>query len=255
MTDFDKEYVVDLWKTGAHGVEVGLKKEEELRSKSRQFTKDMDIIGEVKRNGEENGYVAFRESPWKVENPNKYLVIKYFSKSINWKASLEQLVAKSLMQSLSADLPLPTFMINIAKSEYLITLEKIRRKPKIGKDMFAFSLIGDEYAVYTYSIETDRFSVGSDWFVYDEQRNKIADIDGAKFNIGGKFTIKLDTSNPNYIPLLDSVLILFATINRYLDELEENLDESIKLIREKKEKAQITKEEAALYLNPRRVKM
>ncbi len=255
MTKYNREYVVDLWKTGAHGIEVGIKKEDQLRAKSRQFTKDMDIIGEVKKDGAENGYIAFREDPWKRELPNKCVILKYFSKSINWKASLEQLVAKSIMQSQAADLSLPTFMINISKTDYLITVEKIRRRPKMGKDMFAFNIIDEEMVVNTFSIETDRFSIGSDWFVYDQRRNKIAQIDGAKFNIGGKFTIEIDTTNEHYHKALDTVLILFSALNRYLDELEKDLEKSIDMIKDGKIKAEITKEEAMLYLNPRRIKM
>ncbi|MCY3412937.1 MAG: hypothetical protein INQ03_14965 [Candidatus Heimdallarchaeota archaeon] len=255
MSKYDLEYEVDLWKTGAHGVEVGIKKEAELRSKSRQFTKDSDIIGEVRRGDKEAGYIVFREEPWKQELPNKHVILKYFTKSITWKASLEQLVARTLMQSVAGDLALPAFMVNVSNTEYLVTLEKIKRKPKLGKSSYAFHLIDDEYNVYTYAIETDRLSIGSDWFVYDDQHEKIAEIDGAKFNIGGKYTIKINSKSENYQSGLDTVLILFASLNKYLEEIEADLEKSVKEIKKGKIRGKISKEEAMLYLNPRRIKM
>lgn len=254
MAKFNKKIEVDLWKTGAHKVEIGIKKEEVLRSKSRQFTKDMDIYGEVKQNGELYGYVSYRETPWALEDPNKQIVIKLFTKSINWKASLEQLVAKSFMQSIPADRAMPVFMININNTDHLITLEKTHRKPAIGKSIFAFNIIDDDNNVHVYAIETDRLSLGSDWFVLDEQREKIAEIDGSKFNVGGKYTIKIDTKSKNYDSALDSVLILFSALNRFLEDVDKHLDSSVKKIKKGEVKAQITKEEAMLYLNPRRIK-
>lgn len=254
MTKYDKEIVVDLWKTGAHKIEVGIKKEEVLRSKSRQFTKDTDIIGEVKKDGDLYGYVSYRETPWELEDPNKQIVIKLFTKSINWKASLEQLVAKSFMQSIPANRAMPVFMININNTDHLITLEKTHRKPSIGKSIFAFNIIDDDNNVNVYAIETDRLSLGSDWFVFDEQRNKIAVIDGSKFNIGGKYTIKIDTKSKNYDSVLDSVLILFSALNRFLGDVDKHLNSSVKKIKKGEIKPQITNEEAMLYLNPRRIK-
>ena len=37
----------DLYSTGFHGEEVGLRQYEVWRAKSRQFTKDADIIGKI----------------------------------------------------------------------------------------------------------------------------------------------------------------------------------------------------------------
>ena len=62
----DKEIVVDLWKTGAHGIEIGLKQDEQHRAKSRQFSKGTDIIGEYKE-GDKKGYVTYRTGPWDDE--------------------------------------------------------------------------------------------------------------------------------------------------------------------------------------------
>ncbi len=64
---------------------------EEYNSKSRQFTSDSDIIGEVKNRTE--GYLTVRTSPLEdLENEQK-VVIKYFTKSMNWKASMEELIS------------------------------------------------------------------------------------------------------------------------------------------------------------------
>lgn len=250
---FDKEIEVDMWKTGAHAVEIGIKKEAELRSKSRQFSKDMDIVGQVVEE-KTVGYITFREEPWKLEEPDKYVVIKGFTKSINWKASLEQLVAKTMMQSVAADRAMPVFMINLSNSEHLVTLEKTHRKPSIGKSIYAFNLINDDLNVLTYAIETDRMSIGNDWFVFDNSRNKVAEIDGSKFNIGGKYIIRLNTELETYNSKMEYVLILFAALNNYLSDIEGAVEKGMKKIKDGKAIAKVSKEEAQLYLNPRRIK-
>ncbi|MGI9386688.1 MAG: hypothetical protein ACR2OX_04600, partial [Methyloligellaceae bacterium] len=59
-----EHFTVDLWVTDLHGVEIGIYQHSRHRAKSRQFTKDMDIFGEVKEDGERAALLAFREGLW-----------------------------------------------------------------------------------------------------------------------------------------------------------------------------------------------
>ena len=73
----DRKIELDLWKTGMHGIEMGIKQDEQHRAKSRQFSKDMDIIGEYK-DGDRKGYVGYRTTPWDEEKDDlkRKIVIK-----------------------------------------------------------------------------------------------------------------------------------------------------------------------------------
>src|SRR5512137_2504875 len=42
-----KKIVVNMWKTGMHGARIGIKKDAQWQSKSRQFSPEMDIVGDV----------------------------------------------------------------------------------------------------------------------------------------------------------------------------------------------------------------
>jgi len=252
---FETEIIVDLWKTGAHKVEMGVKKDLEHRSKSRQFTKDSDIIGEVNQDSKDAGYVSYRTEPWKLEIPNQRIVLKYFTEGMNWKASMEELVSKGIAKSLSAQRGMPVFMINLQESEYLVTLEKVQRDKSFGKSIYAFTIVDEKNrGLYPFSIEADRMTLGSDWDVFDRHREKIAKIDGSKFNIGGKYTIKLDKKSQNYRKELPEVLVLFSTLNRFLEDVEKKLDKTRKKFKDDKLEMIVESEEAMLYLNPRRIK-
>lgn len=254
--DVTKEYVVDLWKTGAHKVEIGIKKEDVLRAKSRQYTKDFDIIGEVNRDGKDAGYVGFRTDPWKAEIPKKKIVIKFFTEGISWKGSLEELISRGITNSLSANQGLPVFMINLSTADYLIVMEKVIRRKFLEKSIFSFALVDEKTLVsHSFSIVADRFSIGSDWDVFNQRQEKIAEIDGSKFNIGGKFKIKINAKAVGYSNELDQVLILFSTLTRYINDVEDKLEDTLKMIKKDDAEIVIDQEEANLYLNPRRMKI
>lgn len=252
----DREIIVDLWKTGAHSINVGIHQDQQHQAKSRQFTKDTEIIGDVEERDEEAGYVTYREDPWKEDIPTKRIIIKDFTKSMNWRGSLEELLARGIAQSISADKALPSFIINLSKSQYLIPLEKVQRHGTLGKQIYCFIIVDSETnESFPFSVEADRMSLGGDWEVFDHYREKIADIDGSKFNVGGKYTIKIKTDAPTYRNELPEVLILFSTLLKFLEDVEKKLEESIKKIKKEKLKITLDQQEAVLYNNPRLVKM
>ncbi len=246
--------VVDLWKTGAHGAEIGFKKSTQHQAKSRQFTKDTDIIGDIKEGKEEKGYVTFRENPWKEEIPAKKLVIKSFTQSMNWKGTMEELIARGVAQSISAEKGMPSFIINISGEEYMIPLERVQRRASMNKAIYALIIIDEKTnEAHPFSIEENRLTLGSDWDVYDMRRKKIAKIDGSKFNIGGKYTIDIDEEAPTYHKRLADVLVLFSTSLRFLDDVEEKLKKTVEYLEKSDEEIKLTKEEAMLFMNPRRI--
>lgn len=249
---FTKKIIIDLWKTSAHGIELGFKKEDVLRAKSRQFTKDTDIIGEVKEKGDTIGYVSYREDPWKEDIPNKRLIIKHFTKGMNWKGSMEEMLGRGVSQSLAADKGIPAFVINLQNNKHLIKLERVQRHGSFNKKIYSFVIVDDDdYEVSLYYIQEDRLTLGSDWDVYDRAGKKIAKIDGAKFNVGGKYDLELDEDSPFFRKELDEVLILFCTFLRFAKETEKKLEKTMKILKDPAVEFKIRKNEADLYKNPR----
>src|SRR5262245_38211742 len=58
------KYTVDLWWTDLNSVEIGFFKHSRHRAKSRQFSKDSDVIGAVDVNGERKGILTYRRGLW-----------------------------------------------------------------------------------------------------------------------------------------------------------------------------------------------
>ena len=252
--EFTRTIIVDLWKTGVHSIKIGVKKDLEHQAKSRQFTKDAEILGKVDEDNKTKGYLTFRKNPWKAENPNKKLVLKYFSKSMNWKCTLEEMVSKGIAQTLAGKESLPSFFINMANDEYLVYLEKVQKDGSFGKNVYAFGITDPKSRnFYPYTIEENRLTLGSDWTVKDINSTKLAEIDGAKFNMGGKFKIKINTETSTYHPKLVNVLILFACYNRFSKNVEKNLEKTVEHLKDSGEILTLSSQDSMMLLNPRRI--
>ncbi|MFX0113708.1 MAG: hypothetical protein ACFFB3_04105 [Candidatus Hodarchaeota archaeon] len=243
---------VDLWKTGLHGAEIGLRQQEQHRAKSRQFTKDSDIFGRVKVDDKDTGYVAYRKDPWSAELPHQRLIIKLFSDSMAWKGTFEELLGPGLAHTLAVDQPMPVFMANVPKHDPLIRIEKIARVRSVGKKIYGFEILRKEKALEFYKVDAARFSLGKDWDVYDFRDKQIAHVDGKMMDIGGRYEIKFFKEyEPS--PPLEDILVMFAASQRFLDDVEDRLMKVAKGIRKGKYTIDLDSDEAALYRNPRRL--
>ncbi len=79
---------VDLWRTKLHREEWGIRLEAQRAQKDRQWTRDMDMIGEIKKDGETYGFLGQREKLWKAKDPlERRFVMKMFSKGGYWRGS------------------------------------------------------------------------------------------------------------------------------------------------------------------------
>ena len=84
------KFEVSLWLTDSNTTEIGIYQQDRYRAKSRQFTKDMDILGEVKEDGKRVGLVAYRKDAWKKETDMKRrMVIKLFTDEVNWRGTMD----------------------------------------------------------------------------------------------------------------------------------------------------------------------
>ncbi|MHA2364653.1 MAG: hypothetical protein ACXAC7_11905 [Candidatus Hodarchaeales archaeon] len=213
-------------------------------SKSRQFTKDMDIIGEIKEEGKGNGSIGIRKD---IEEER--LVIKAFSKSMNWIGTMEESVSREVIHSHVLGHQFPSFILIIPKYEYLVVLEK--NEGGLGKkEKFHFTVFDKEREAQWFMLEKQRVSAGDDWDIKNMQGKVVGKVDGKMMDIGGQWDVQFYSEPLSKNKAFVMSLILFAVSRRYSDDIEERIENIIKNAKKGK-KYLIDKNEITLYENPR----
>lgn len=250
---------VDLYKTKLHGATIGIRQKDQYMSKSRQFTSNMEVKGEIKffygyeQKKERDGYtevLAINEYFWETDkdsklferaknsykdyDPKEYskimrkLIIKTFigldkeneTNKGKWTGSIEESQVMSLAMTFGEKDPLPFFWINMPGYKYRIPI--FRTHATIG-ERYVFPLIDEETGkVDVYYIEGKRFTPGSDFEVKNAATmEKVAWVDDRTGNIGGKVDIQLFEENDdlNRRRSFVRILILFAGASKYFHDL------------------------------------
>lgn len=253
-----KKIVVDLWKTGLHGAEIGIREKETRMSKSRQFTRDMDLIGAVEIDGEKAGHVGMRKDPWelpkgakKEDEYKRRLIIKAFNESGSWKGTIEELLGWEIKNSVSVGEPQPAFMCVVSGTKYITMIEKLHTRWRAN---YSMQLIDDSENVGLYTIKADRFSLGSDWYIEDVTGKKVAEVDGKVLDIGGEFEIKIFDEQLGKNTVFVNTLKLFAATLKYLDDIEDKIGKTVDGIR-KGYKLELEKSEIKFFKNPRLIRV
>jgi len=135
------DFQVEVWITNFNSYEFGFWKRERNRSKSRQFTTDMDIFAEVIENGKRTGVLGYRKELWKgASGMDKRLVFKLFSETLNWKASMDMMLGRSMQQTLAAGgMPVMSYSINTSPDDYIVYLERSAHKWPLMPENFCSS--------------------------------------------------------------------------------------------------------------------
>lgn len=250
----ERRFAVDLWATSINDVEIGIMRQTQHRAHSSQFTKDMDVIGQVKEDGKRTGIVAYRKALWKEKTGlEKRLVIKLFSDTMSWRATMDMMLGRSLQLTHGADgMPAPAFMINFARDDHAIQLERSAYKLAFFPERFSFAVHSDGAPRY-YKLRQKLLSFGSDYDLYDERNRKIGGIDGKLASVGGYWKVRCDGAEAS--PALDATLKLFCAMLRFNKDARAHVTELSKELRAgqligKKLEAN----ERDLYLNPRRAR-
>jgi len=259
LVEIERKIIVDLWRTRLHGEIVGIKQKEEYMAKSRQFNRDLELFGEVKeeKKGDEEtiGYVGYRQGLWDEEPDklNRRLVIKLFSKSMYYQGTIEELVGREFTRSISARKDFPCFTVLLDNHDYLISVNKTRG-----------GLFVPEWFVFRLTTETGlipiilkhKIGLGIDYRVVNAiGKKQIGMIDGKKFDIGGKYVIKLKAVEEN---LLDNnmirTLILFAASLKFHEDIYKKIKIGVKRMRKGEwEGPTLSNEELLLLRNPRAI--
>lgn len=246
--------VVDLWRTKLHKEEWGIKLDAQRAQKDRQWTKDMDQIGTVNKDGDKYGIIAIREQLWEQEDPlARRFIIKMFTPSNYWRGTIEQLQGESVAITLASHEPSPVFICVLDNTSNVVKIRHVPHKQRFRGEIFAFDYVDDNGIAHAFIIDDKRFTLGSDWVVKDVHRNKVAFINGKFLNVGGKFVIKVFDKKLASDKTFLNVIILFSSMLRYYRAIQKNIRRVVKELRINETiDLKLDESEADLYQNPRK---
>ncbi len=249
----DRRFAVDLWATSINDVEIGIMKQTQHRAKSTQFTKDMDVIGQIREDGRRTGVVAYREGLWKEKSGvEKRLVLKLFSETMSWRATMDMMIGRSLQLTHGADgMTVLAFMINAARNDHAIQLERSAYKLAFFPERFSFAIHGEAGPRF-YKLRQNLFSFGADYDLYDQSDRKIGVIDGKLASVGGYWKVRCEAAHAT--TSLDMTLQLFCAMLRFNKDARRHVDALAAEMRAGRIRGALEANERDLYLNPRRAR-
>ena len=247
------EFTVNVWITPFNSVEFGIYKHSRNRAKSRQFTTDMDVFAEITQNGERTGLLGYREDLWrKNTGMDKRLVFKLFNETVNWRATMDLMIGRSLQLTLGArGLPVTCFSVNTGDHEQMVYIERSANKWPLMPEYFSFFLLDDGKPQF-YKLRRDLINLGGDYTLYNQNNENIGDLDGKVFSIGGKWYGRVKSEHAD--PRLLVVLKLFCGMLIFNDEARRHMRRLSRDIAAGIYTPKLEKQEADLYMNPRRVR-
>ncbi|MET0193465.1 MAG: hypothetical protein ABW200_08855, partial [Hyphomicrobiaceae bacterium] len=241
------------WITDLNWTEFGVYKHSRNRAKSRQFTTDMDIYAEVIENGERTGLIGYLEDLWKKNTGmDKRLVFKLFNETLNWRATMDLMIGRSLQLTLGArGLPVTVFSLNTGDHEQMVYLERSANKWPLLPENFSFFLLEDGKPTF-YRLKRDFIDLGGDYTLYNHHNQKIGRLDGRVFSIGGywKGSVKTEHADPRLLV----VLKMFCGMIIFNQDARRHMRSLVRAIAKGKFTPKLEKQETDLYMNPRRVR-
>jgi hypothetical protein len=247
-------FIVDVWITDINFTEFGIYKRSRNKAKSRQFSTDMDIFAEVIEDGERTELLGYREDLWKNNTGmDKRLVFKLFSDNLNWRATADLMLGRSIQQTIGArGLPVMTYSINTDDDQYVIYIERSANKWPLLPEYFSFFLMDEKGKPEFYRLRRDVINLGGDYTLYDQRGENIGHLDGKVFSVGGKWKGKVKDVVAG--KRLLTVMKLFAGMIVFNGECRRHMKSLYRDIRAGRIDPKLERQEADLYMNPRRVR-
>ncbi|MGQ0455922.1 MAG: hypothetical protein ACT4OU_02545 [Hyphomicrobium sp.] len=247
------DFAVDVWITPFNSIEFGFWKRDRNRGKSRQFTTDMDVFAEIIENGERTGVLGYRKELWNdASGMDKRLVFKLFSDTLNWRASMDLMLGRSIQQTIGArGVAVTTYTINTSDDDFVIYLERSANKWPLCPEHFSFFIM-DGGTPKFYRFRRDIINLGGDYSLIDQNGETVGYIDGAVLTIGGRWkcSVRVDHADPRMM----MVMKLFAGLIVFNGEAQSHVKAMARGIRRGEITPDIQRQEADLYMNPRRVR-
>lgn len=248
-----QEFIVDVWLTNFNSVEFGLYKHSRNKAKSRQFTSDMDIFAEIIENGERTGLLGYREDLWKKNaGMDKRLVFKLFNETLNWRATMDLMIARSLQLTLGArGVPVLAFSLNANDGDHMVYVERSANKWPFMPENYSFFIMSEGRPLF-YRLRRDFVDISGDFTLYDEQNFAIGRLNGRVFSLGGYWKGRVKTEKADKTLMM--VLQLFCGMLCFRRSALQHSRAIAKAVRRGEYVPKLEKQEIDLYMNPRRVR-
>ena len=247
------DFTVDVWITPFNSIEFGFWKKQRNKGKSRQFTTDMDVFAEIIENGQRTGVLGYRKELWNdASGMDKRLVFKLFSDTLNWRASMDLMLARSIQQTIGArGVPVTTYSINTNDDDYIVYLERSANKWPLCPEHFSFFIMEDG-APRFYRIARDIINIGGDYTLIDQFGETVGHIDGSILTIGGQWncTVRGDHADPRVLmvmKLFAGMLVFNKSVRRHVKALAQDIAAG-------RIEPDLQRQESDLYMNPRRMR-
>lgn len=247
------EFQVNVWITDLNSIEFGIYRHSRNKAKSRQFTSDMDIYAEVTENGERTGLIGYREDLWKKQaGLERRLVMKLFNESLNWRASMDLMIGRSLQHTIGArGEPVTTYAVNIGSHEYVVMLERSANKWPLLPENFSFFIM-DNGEPRFYRLRRTLLNLGGDYTLLDERDREVGHVDGRVVTIGGYWDcrIRADHASSQLVMVLQlfcGMLVFNRGARRHVKRIYRDVLNGAHV-------PKIQRQESDLYMNPRRVR-
>jgi len=248
-----QKFVVDVWLTDLNATEVGIYRHSRNRAKSRQFSTDMDIYAEVIENGQRTGLIGYRKELWKnATGTDRRLVFKLFTPALNWRATMDLMVGRSLQLTLGArGEPVTAYSINTSDDNFMIYLERSASKWPLLPEHFSFLIVSDGKTKF-YRLQRALINLGGDYTLYDEADQAIGYVDGKLFSLAGKWRGAVRSEHAD--KKLMTALKLFSGLIVFNGQARRHMKRLWRDVRAGRTTPAIERQEQDLYMNPRRVR-
>ncbi|TFG28226.1 hypothetical protein EU528_11575 [Candidatus Thorarchaeota archaeon] len=255
----------DLHSTRLHGEGIGFRQAEMWRSKSRQFSKDADIIGNIhsatRSDDKEKlppldkvGFIILRQSLWsEVDKLDRRLVVKLFSNSGGWIATMEEMIAEEYADSFVSDEPLVAFTV-LSKESEIVTWVKQQKRGGLSTENYSFYILGPDYTFEAFRIEGARGSMGDDFDVIRlNGHQKVAKIDSKFGDLGGEFVVNIKDPVLAENEWFCRILQCFSIMIAYRGEIREKINKGFHEWKKGKKIPKLHRYEISLLANPRKL--
>jgi len=147
-----KKMLVNFWRTRLHDEELGVHQQLKYQAKTRWYSKNFDMEGDIEEDDEKKYIIAFSKEQWE-ESPleEKRLVCRFFTtmeeslesrpKGGTFKGGIELSIAHSLIQSYEIKHHAPVFIMQIPGT---INLVRLVRGWRLIGTRWSFPLLPEE---------------------------------------------------------------------------------------------------------------
>jgi hypothetical protein len=165
---------------------------------------------------------------------------------------MDLMLGRSVEKTVGArGVPVVSYSVNTNDHDQIVYVERSANKWPMMPEHFSFFLM-DEGRLRFYRIKQDLISIGKDYSVYDGAGNRIGLLDGKVISLGGLWKCKV--LNEHADKRLLSVLKLFVGMLSFNKACRKHVVKLADSIVTGRTLPKIEKQEADLYMNPRRVR-